>query len=420
MPLRMIPALFLLAVALFAAVRRSKHGMILLALSVFINPASLIWGLNDLHIPLLIGAATFVAVVREGRLARRGAMGQLQSVLFLLLMGFLTLSAASGAYPARTFPMLENWVKLFILFSLVLRVVDDETDVHDLWFFILGAFGLLALRGVYHYLSGYDEIGGLPYSTTGDRNDFAMVLAMCCPVAHFFFRTRTGVMKLAFLGLEVLMMGVTILTYSRMGFLLVVLYAGILFLQSPRRLLLGFLMVPAALIAFSLAPESLVQRVESIGEYEQDDSSMGRIRAWRAGLKMMEGRPLTGVGLNSFEVPDNYMRYADLSPGSEDIPRVAHNAYVQIGAEAGVPALLLFLSLIGTTLFKGWRLRRESTDERGRLFANAMLISLLLYSCGAVFLSAEDRESLYVVIASVCAVDLVRRGKALPGREAAA
>ena len=408
MPLRLIVAMFLLLVALIASLRNAKHGLFLLVLSVFINPGSLIWSLDKLHIPLLLGFSTAITVVREGKISRKDIPFPIQNYVFFLLMAWLTLSAVSGAFPERTYPMLDRWLKLFILFSLILRVSMEENDIRQMWFLILGALWFLAMRGVYHYFVGYSEVGGLPNSTMGDRNDFAMVLSMCFPFAYYFFRTEKGLFKIGFFFLNILFIGVTIITYSRMGFLLVCIYLVILFIQSRRKIQYLAMVITAVFIAVSFVPKSLADRLSTIWKYQEDASAMGRLGAWETGYRMILANPITGVGLDSFEIPEIYSRYA-----SDNNPHVAHNAYIQIAAEAGIPALILYLLMIVITLFKMWRLRRESHTEKERLFCNAILVSLLIYCCGAVFLSAEDREALYILFASAVTIDILRRERAL-------
>lgn len=405
MPLRLIPAILLLLIALGISVRNSRYGLYLVVLSVFFNPGSFVWLLDSFHIPLLLALSTLVAAIKEGKLSAMDRPLPVQDRLFILMLFFLALSAAAGEFHARTFPMLENWIKLFVMYSLILRVLREEEHVRQLWFLVLMAIAILATRGMIHYLQGWDEITGLPHSTMEDRNDFALVLAMSMPFAYFFHRTGKGLASVAFFSLHGLIIAVLLVTHSRMGFLLVCGYFGILFLQSRRKLAFLVVMIPLVYIALSVAPRSLVDRFETISNYEEDESSMGRIHAWNAGMKMMKDRPVTGVGLNSFEIPKIYNHYA------EEVPRVAHNAYIQLGAEAGIPALVLFLAIIFTSGWKVYRLRASSTDEKERNFCEAMLVSLILYCAGSMFLSAEDRESFYILVGSIGAISIIRTGK---------
>jgi putative inorganic carbon (HCO3(-)) transporter len=414
MPLRLIPAIFLMVIAVVCSLRNSRHGLCLLLLSIFINPGSFFWLIDSFHIPLLLGFSTGIAAIREGKIFGKDRHFPAQGWLFFWLLIFLTLSAVAGEIHSRTFPMLKNWVMLFFMFSLILVVFTEEEQVRNMWFLILGAIGLLAVRGLLHYFQGWDEITGLANSTMEDRNDFAMVLAMSLPFSYYFFRTEKGLLRIGFFILHGLILVVTLLTNSRMGFLLICIYLGILFLQSKRKTVYLIITIPVIILAISIAPKPIVDRMETITKYQEDASAMGRIQAWNVGLAMMIDKPITGVGLDSFERPGIFSRYSNYKP------RVAHNAYIQLGAEAGIPALFLYLSIIVTSALKMWRLRSSSDDDTQRLFCNAMLVSLILYCGGAVFLSAEDRESFYVLIASVSAIGLIRESKARGAKKATA
>lgn len=80
------------------------------------------------------------------------------------------------------------------------------------------------------------------------------------------------------------------------------------------------------------ADPSLVQQV-AISAVEED-----RLRLWNDAFVIMQDHPRTGVGLQ---------RYAFVSPiGSRDPDyRWAHNGFLQYGAEAGVPGLVLLAAL---------------------------------------------------------------------------
>jgi O-antigen ligase len=73
-----------------------------------------------------------------------------------------------------------------------------------------------------------------------------------------------------------------------------------------------------------------------------------RVEMMQVGLRMVRDQPLFGVGLGRFST-------ASRAHITEDLPTLhlyyqagenAHNNYVQIGAELGIPALAIFLWLV--------------------------------------------------------------------------
>ena len=97
-----------------------------------------------------------------------------------------------------------------------------------------------------------------------------------------------------------------------------------------------------------IVPQSYIDRLKTIREHS-DASSQGRLKAWANGLRMIADRPFTGVGYRNF-----HLVYYFYTPDRTEQRRVAHNSYVQITAESGIPAFIVFMTLIGYTL---WRLR---------------------------------------------------------------
>src|SRR2546422_9855684 len=80
-------------------------------------------------------------------------------------------------------------------------------------------------------------------------------------------------------------------------------------------------------------------------------SETGRLKIWERGLNYMAGRPVLGVGAGNFPVAEG-----TISPLARLQERgigvrwgAAHNSFLQVGAELGIPGLLLFIGLIATT-----------------------------------------------------------------------
>ena len=116
---------------------------------------------------MLFGAATALAVFLEKKVVTIDRSPPLQNKLIFIFLVFLCFSALFGSIPDRTYPQLENWVKLFILYILIQKVITTRNDLRMFWFVILGAIGILTLRAYYQYHAGYGELMGAPNTTMG-------------------------------------------------------------------------------------------------------------------------------------------------------------------------------------------------------------------------------------------------------------
>src|SRR5205823_2852634 len=80
------------------------------------------------------------------------------------------------------------------------------------------------------------------------------------------------------------------------------------------------------------------------------ESYSGRFRAltWRGTANMAVKNPILGTGIGSFGTA--YPRYAEAG-----FTEHAHNSYLQLAAEAGFPAAIFLIVIIGVALLAGIR-----------------------------------------------------------------
>ena len=84
---------------------------------------------------------------------------------------------------------------------------------------------------------------------------------------------------------------------------------------------------------------------------------------WRAGWKMTLDNPVFGVGLDGYR--DHYRASRDvvtaLRPGSDAMTDSAHNVFIDISSGGGFPLLIIYVFLIGLTVFSAIKVIRRST-----------------------------------------------------------
>src|SRR6185503_11723859 len=94
-------------------------------------------------------------------------------------------------------------------------------------------------------------------------------------------------------------------------------------------------------------------------EYKTEGSAQSRLRAWGIATRMALDNPIFGVGFARFG--RNFVRYAEDPTAAELAGRdiiVAHNSYLQIWAECGTIAILLYFLLILLSFLSIWKVRR--------------------------------------------------------------
>jgi probable O-glycosylation ligase (exosortase A-associated) len=191
-----------------------------------------------------------------------------------------------------------------------------------------------------------------------------------------------------------------IFTYSRGGFLTLVGVLLLLLLKS-RYKSLSVIMISAALVAGALyIPTKWFERVETIKTYEEDESALGRINAWKTAINLAKDRPLIGGGFETFIDPV----YNLYSPNPGNV-RDVHSIYFEVLGEHGFVAFGLFILLILFTLSTTQRLKRIArTSDRltwVENYSNMFQVSLLAYMIGGMFLGRAYFDLFYHIVAMV-------------------
>jgi tetratricopeptide (TPR) repeat protein len=111
-----------------------------------------------------------------------------------------------------------------------------------------------------------------------------------------------------------------------------------------RRLIILAVILLPLLIVFRGPVTSRIAEAESGGS--QVHSTTFRIYTWRSTLGMIRSHPWVGVGPGAFKTV--YPSYSLAGPTKH-----AHNSYLQIGAETGLPALIAFVVALGAVCWSG-------------------------------------------------------------------
>ncbi len=259
---------------------------------------------------------------------------------------FLVLWAA-GSYliygphlPWDQSPIL-SYISFLLLFIITLSIVDNWRRLEHVLWAIIGADALASLyilREWQKYHAVFVDFR--PGWVTGDPNYFTASALIGLPLALVFcgaFATRWK--RLLAGGAGILMLVAIALAASRGGML--GLGAAVVFLAWRRRRLrlliaLSLLTLPILIVW----PNSPLNRLLHPTFSDRQSTDM-RLALWQAGMRMIAEHPVTGIGLGNFKF--EVQQYA---AGHKNLDHIAHNAYMEIAAEMGLPALAAYLLLL--------------------------------------------------------------------------
>jgi probable O-glycosylation ligase (exosortase A-associated) len=243
-----------------------------------------------------------------------------------------------------------------------------------------------------------------------DNNNFGLALTMALPLlVQIGFAERNKILRRGVFAIIPLTVITILLTHSRGAFLSLAAMTAVMVWRSRNRTAGLALVAAAALIGVWFVPAEYVERIRSIADYRQDGSAMGRLAAWQTAINMAKANPIFGVGFQTFQW--HYWRFA--SGAEHEGRRVAHNAYLQVLAECGAPALGLYLFLIGASLWSLWRVRKQAEQLYYSSwiinYAKMLEASMIAFVVGSTFLNRAQFDLYYHFVAIIVAFELIAR-----------
>ncbi len=359
------------------------------------------------YIPMarIAGVIAFVALLAGMMGGAKIKTPRAVKILWLLLVQ-MTICIPFAMWPGGAFhTVFDKFSKGVVVAMLISMVVVTVAELRKLLWIQVSAVALvtffsIALR---HYNQG-GRLSGIQESILSNPNDLAINIAISFPLGLAFMLHSRGFKKVVWgSSLAVMCVGV-VLTASRSGLLALIVTIMVCVweygIKGKRRHLIVVTIVVSLLgLGIALSSSYYRARVESIflGNVE-GSGDKGSLAARKELLKKSVVTALThpvfGVGPGCFPLVDQGWK-------------VAHNAYSELAAEAGLLALVLFLMAIGEAFKNIARLRKSDQyrdDPEFTLFTQALWAGLAAYVAGSFFASTEYNLYPYYVIGYTCAM----------------
>jgi O-antigen ligase len=374
------------------AARRDRWAFLLLAafcVQIYAAPAEWIPAFIPLRLALSLSFGALVLLVVEH--AGRRVPIHWDGVRGAALAGFLLWAAASHLWSLDrtvTDGWLVNLVKVALAWLLVVNLATTPRRLAILCLSLIAGSMVTSVGGILRYFSGDELSQGfrtLWLGVYGDPNYLAEYLALIVPIAVAFIAWRGSSVGVRLLCTVALILAVTciVLTFSRGGFLGLVA-GGLVWAMRERAQRTKALML-SAVLAVSVAifaPATLWERTDTLEEFQQDQSALGRVYAWHVASAVNLDHPLRGVGGGAFR--EAWPIYAP--PQVREHPLVAHNIFLDTLGELGWVGFFLFLTFAGSAtgaVFRagsdpeiGWLARGIGASVAGFLLSNCFSGSL--------------------------------------------
>ena len=311
-----------------------------------------------------------------------------------------------------SFVQLQKILKIQLMLFVTAAVLYKWEHIRlFIWVNVL-SLAFYGLKGGIYTIStgGGGRVWGPPGGFIAGNNELALALIMVIPMMHFLRLTTPHVWAKRALMVMMVLSAISALgSQSRGALIAIVAMGGVLWWRAPNKLLNAAIVAVLAVSLWTFMPSSWHERMDTIQNYEDDGSAMGRIFAWQTAFNIANDR-IFGAGYEMYS-PAIRSVYGPRSTDSRfdpTIARAAHSIYFQVMGEHGYIGLFLFLMVWIT----GWRmaagLRRGTRDDAdvGWLyhFGSMMQVALVGWAAGGAFLSLSYWDFPYnLVVATVVA-----------------
>jgi hypothetical protein len=395
-------------------------GLILFTVLLYARP-------NDL---LPIGTFPIVKIMTIGTLVtffvERLLLGGPLSVMprpfkyLLALAGFVVVSIPFGLDPSASFDAFTDvFLKTLLVFLLMINVVTSLRRLRLMMEVTVLSGAFVAMISLSDFLQGKNlveefratgAVGGI----FGNPNDLALALNVLLPLAIGLVLSRPNPFtKLVFGACAALLAVTSVVTYSRAGFITMVV-AGVFLLvkvarRSPAAWAVGAL---AAAAIFVTSPGRVFTLFEgSSGTLSAAESATARWELVKRSIEVAGANPIRwmfGVGIGNFGIVSNH-------------DQANHNAFLQVFNEVGLPAMICYILFLFSVFrimgVMSKRYRKARGHRQVWLTMITIQTSLVAYAVGSIFASVAFLWYVYYPAAfALCLQQILALTERLPAQ----
>ncbi|MBP2653405.1 MAG: hypothetical protein H6Q73_974 [Firmicutes bacterium] len=338
----------------------------------------------------------------------------------------VVLSAASVFMsPDRNFSF-YNYYNLMgryiVIYYLVINNIHSAEQVKRLLRTVLVSASLVAVYGLYQYSHGMDisAVGWVDgdqfpklkmrmFSTLENPNLLAGFLVIMMSLATGMGLSASSRKMKVMLFTLVIVFGMCLaLTYSRGAWLSVLAVVVLLGILYDRRIFWILAFIPVMLL---VGHDVFFDRLMSIAN-PTDTSSALRIALWESTVAMIKDHPFLGIGWGAYWLVYPAYDFYVQDPGTTIFH--AHNMFLHIPAEIGIPGSLFYFGLMIGHAWAAFRLTRHDIDRQtaGLMFGIlASIVSIVVSGFTDYVLFNIQLSMLYWLLNAVVVLVWINYGR---------
>ncbi|MEY8215755.1 MAG: O-antigen ligase family protein [Colwellia sp.] len=370
--------------------------------------------LEPLKLPLLLALAALFVIFLRATISKNLHPYWCPQFTFLIL--FFLLVTLAIPFASNVAVATKAWTgvysKILLMTFVIAWMMRKESHfitTSRVFIFAGACVGLVALYNKFNNIGLVEgtrvTIGRSIGSLLGDPNDLALVLLypMAFAIATFLEKSLSKFERFFSFSTFCILLYALLATQSRgglLGFLAVVSLFAYNRIRSKILLFSG----GAISMAILFIVAGISERASG-GAAEEgiDESAMGRLYAWEAAWNMALDNPIFGVGISNF-----YYNYFSYSPHWDGLNHAVHSTWFGVLAESGFVGLILFVSLIVSTLLMSLKMLKNINAEHHtpgiRVALNAAPAGIVGFIVSGTFLTQGFIWPVYLQVALVIAL----------------
>ena len=343
-----------------------------------------------------------------------------ETVMLIVLAAWFALTSHFAVVSSAAWDFWTHFMKIMIVAFITPLLIYGERRILVVLLVVAGSLAFFGFKGGIFAINtgGAYRVLGPDGSFLSGNTRIGLAMIMILPlilVSARMFRQRWvdfGIplvsrfsVPIGWVGYAVFWLtAIAILaTHSRGAFLGLIAIVPFLFLHMKKKILMALIAFVAVGVVGVTAPEVLVERWQTIENYEEDDSAMQRVQTWGVNWNMAMERPIVGMGFrNNWMGHDWWLSYAEFDEGW-GISFSPHSIYFGLLGAHGFVGLGIYLLLTAFTMLTLNRVRRTARRRTGQIwlseYAWALQVGLAGYLAAGIFLDVAYFNLFYVFIA---------------------
>ena len=363
------------------------------------NPHKLSWTLDQWPVAAMVAGATLLGILavrdkREFPVTR-------ETVLLMALMLWMTVTWLASPSIEGNYEFWKKVMKIDSMLLVALLLLRSKLQIMGLAWCLVFSIGYYGVKGGIFTLrgGGSDRVWGPVGSYIEGNNELALALIVTIPLMRFLqMHAHRPWIKNGLFAAMILTAVAALGSHSRGAFLAIMAMGAVMWWRSADKIRDGIVLLVVGASSIAFMPAHWVSRMNTIEEYGEDESAMGRINAWHMAWNLASEK-LFGGGFDVATVA-NFTQYAPVME-----VRAAHSIYFQILGEHGFIGLFIYLLLWWFVWLSAGHLRKQARDiPEARWLADLgalSQVSMVGFAVGGAFLSLAYFDLPYNILVLV-------------------